>query len=153
MHGQHRMATHHPKRMPRPNPTTPTFPPDHYIQHTPKFPLHNPYHEQPHILLLRLPQPPATPGHRHDTQHPPSMVLWTRNITPTPTTRNTRHSYPKHSPANGRMDVWHTHTPHQPRHHITRAHPHTRTHPTTRRRTLPIPPQIHNHGGTRHIRN
>jgi hypothetical protein len=79
LHGQHCMATHHTKRVPRPNPTPPTCPPNHHIEHTPKFPLHHTHHEQPHILLLRLPQPPATPGHRQDTQHHPTMVLGTTN--------------------------------------------------------------------------
>jgi len=32
----------------------PSISPDHHIQHTPQLPLHNPYHEQPRILLLRL---------------------------------------------------------------------------------------------------
>ena len=122
------MATHHPKRLPRPNPTPPIIPPEHHIQHTPKFPLHNPHYQQPHILLLRPPQPPATPGHRHDTQHPPPMVLGTRNITPTPTTGNTRHQHPKYPPANGWMDMRHTHAPNQPHNHIPRTHPHPHTH-------------------------
>ena len=63
LHGHHNMATHHLKRVPRPNPTPSTFPPNHDIQHTPQLPLYYSHHEQQHILLLRLPQSPATPGH------------------------------------------------------------------------------------------
>ena len=42
LHGQHGVATRHPKRLSGPSPTTPSILPDHHIQHTQQQPPHNP---------------------------------------------------------------------------------------------------------------
>ena len=139
--------------MPKSDPTTPPNDPDHYIQHTPQLSLHNSDHEQPSILIFRLPQSPTTSGYPHDTQHPPTIVHRARHGTHTPTPYHTGYPYTKYPPTNGWLDMRPTHAPHQPHHHIPRAHPHPHTHQTTCGITLTIPSQIRNHGVTRRIRH